>query len=66
MTTIDNDIDQPPNNYRQLPIVPNLIELLSEDKTYLRKNIVDGIYENAEQYLDVRLNSFSFFLFLHN
>ncbi len=60
-TTIQNDIGQPPDDYRQLSIVPNLEEILSQQRPYLRKNIVDGIYENAEQYLDVRFN-----LFIHN
>ena len=53
-TTTQNDIGQPPNHYRQLPIVPDVMEILSEQRPYLRKNIVDGIYENAQQYLDVR------------
>ena len=54
MTAIQNDIGQPPNHYRQLPIVPDVMEILSEQRPYLRKNIIDGIYANAEQYLDVR------------
>ncbi|CAF1167216.1 unnamed protein product [Rotaria sordida] len=53
ITTMQNDIGQPPNDYRQLHIVPDLMELLSEQRQYLRKNIVDGVYENAEQYLDI-------------
>ncbi|CAF4369011.1 unnamed protein product [Rotaria sp. Silwood2] len=52
-TTIQNNIGQPPDHYRQLPIIPDVMEILSEQRTYLRKNIVDGIYENAEQYLDI-------------
>ncbi|CAF2793462.1 unnamed protein product [Rotaria sp. Silwood2] len=51
--TTQHYIGQPPNNYRKLHIVPDLTELLSEQRPYLRKNIVDGIYENAEQYLDI-------------
>lgn len=51
-------VSQPPNDYRRLPIIPNLVELLAENKPYLRKNIVDGIYEDADQYLDV--------MFLHS
>ena len=55
MINMQYHMSQPPNNYRQLPIIPDLTELLSEQRPYLRKNIVDGIYENADQYLDVRL-----------
>lgn len=46
----------PPNHYRHIPVVPDVTEILSEHRSYLRKNIVDGTYENAEQYLDVRFN----------
>ncbi|CAF0975352.1 unnamed protein product [Rotaria sordida] len=52
-TIIKYDINQPPENYRHLSIVPTVKEILSEQQTYLRKNIVDGVYENAEQYLDI-------------
>ncbi len=46
----------PPDDYRQLPIVPDVREILSEQKTYLRENIVDGIYDDSEHYLDVNIN----------
>lgn len=39
-TTNDNiqyDIGPPPDDYRLLPIVPDVGEILSEQKTYLRK-----------------------------
>ncbi len=55
-TTIQNDIGPPPDDYRQLPIIPGVTEILSEQKTYLRKNIVDGVYTDPEQYLDVSVN----------
>ena len=56
LTTNEHDVSQSSSHYRQLPIIPDVIEILSEQRTPIRKNIVDGIYENAEQYLDVRLN----------
>lgn len=56
ITTNQNDTSQPSNGYRQLPIIPDMIEILSEQRAPIRKNIVDGIYENADQYLDVRLH----------
>lgn len=46
----------PPDDYRRLPVVPDVREILSEQKTYLRKNIVDGVYESPQQYLDVNIN----------
>lgn len=56
MTPIQNNISQSFNDYRQLSIVPDLAEILCCERPYLRKNITDGIYEDAEQYLDVGLN----------
>lgn len=53
-TTIHNSAGPPPDDYRHLPIIPNVNEILSEQKTYLRENIVDGVYESPEHYLDVR------------
>ena len=53
LTTVETFVGQPPNNYRQLPIIPNIMELLSDYKPFLRKNIVDGVYEDADHYLDV-------------
>ncbi|CAF3694346.1 unnamed protein product [Rotaria sp. Silwood1] len=53
IATIQNDSNQPSDDYHQLSVVPNLTEILSEQRPYLRKNIVDGIYENAQQYLDI-------------
>ncbi|UJR19289.1 hypothetical protein I4U23_022418 [Adineta vaga] len=50
---IISNIGQPPNNYRQLSIVPDIRELLSDERPYLRKNIINGVYENAQQYLDI-------------
>lgn len=59
VTNVDSYIDVPSYGYRQLPVVPGLEELLSEETPYLPKNIVAGSYENAEQYLDVRFYDFS-------
>ena len=62
-TTIENNLSQPFGDYRQLPIVPNVTEILSDRSVGLRKNIIDGSYDNAEQYLDVRLKINLIFLF---
>lgn len=58
-TTIQNDVSPPPDDYRQLAIIPNVNEILSEHKPYLRENIVKGIYQNPEHYLDVSDRSIS-------
>ncbi|CAM4958751.1 unnamed protein product [Rotaria socialis] len=47
------DKNPPPDDYRQLNIVPDVKEILSGTATYLRKNIVDGVYDNPRQYLDI-------------
>ena len=54
LTDNQNGHWHPLNQYRRLPIVPSVMEILSEQRPYLRENIVDGSYENAEHYLDVR------------
>ncbi|CAF2702168.1 unnamed protein product [Rotaria sp. Silwood2] len=49
----NNDNTPPLDDYRQLNIVPDIKEILSETTTYLRKNIIDGVYDNPHQYLDI-------------
>ncbi|CAF1076922.1 unnamed protein product [Adineta ricciae] len=53
VTTNENNFDQPPDDYRQLPIVPSINEIRLEKRPYLRKNIIDGIYESAKHYIDI-------------
>lgn len=36
-----------------LPIVPDVREILSEQRAYLRENIVNGVYQDPLHYLDV-------------
>lgn len=45
---------QPPENFRELPIVPTAEELNDTDVPFLRRNIIQGKYEDAEHYLDVQ------------
>ncbi|CAF0779112.1 unnamed protein product [Rotaria sordida] len=57
-TTTTNHIEYednppPPDDYRQLQIVPDVREILSEKRTYLRENIVDGVYKDPQHYLDI-------------
>ncbi len=43
----------PPDDFRNLPIVPTAEELLSEGKAFLRRIPDKGKYESAQQYLDI-------------
>jgi hypothetical protein len=61
-SNIQHDVGPPPDDYRLLPIVPDVTEILSEQVTYLRRNIVDGVYEDPQHYLDVSIDS-SFIVF---
>ena len=53
--TMRHETDLPPDNYRELSIIPDVREILSEKKPYLRANIVNGKYDSPEHYLDVIL-----------
>lgn len=53
------DVGAPPDDYRLLPVVPDVSEILSEERVYLRKNIVNGVYEDAQHYLDVSIDFLS-------
>ena len=44
----------PPNNFREISVVPRHDDIHSDDPVYLRRNKVDGAYENLEHYLDVQ------------
>ncbi|CAF0782423.1 unnamed protein product [Rotaria sp. Silwood1] len=48
-----NDGPPPPDDYRQLQIIPDVNEILSDRKVYLRRNIVNGIYNDPQHYLDI-------------
>ena len=54
---IEQDTVPPPDDYQLLPIVPDVREILSEQRTYLRRNIVDGAYEDSRHYLDVSIDN---------
>ena len=53
----EQDMTPPPDDYQLLPIVPDVREILSEQPPYLRRNIVDGAYEDPRHYLDVSIDS---------
>ncbi|XP_033626044.1 NFX1-type zinc finger-containing protein 1-like [Asterias rubens] len=45
---------QPPNNFREIPIIPDSLEIQKPTKPFLRKNILKGRYQDVEHYLDVQ------------
>ena len=54
-TTTQFDDDTESDDYRQLPIVPNVQEILWGDRPVLQKNIIDGTYNDSQHYLDVSI-----------
>jgi hypothetical protein len=51
---LDVDRREPPESFRQLSVIPTLIEITNSDHLFLRKNITHGAFENVEHYLDVQ------------
>ncbi|CAF1289347.1 unnamed protein product [Adineta steineri] len=51
-TTVQLDNDTELDNYRKLSIIPKLEEILYGNRPILQKNIIDGVYNNPEHYLD--------------
>ena len=49
-----NDEVDPPNNFRWLSVVPTQDDILHEGRPFLRRNKIDGSYNDAEHYLDVQ------------
>ena len=45
---------KPPNDFRDIPICPTSKEIISQERPFLRENILKGRYEDAEHYLDVQ------------
>uniref|UniRef100_UPI00358EECEB NFX1-type zinc finger-containing protein 1-like n=1 Tax=Myxine glutinosa TaxID=7769 RepID=UPI00358EECEB len=48
------DSKLPPDNFRHLSVVPSAEELQYNTKPFLRKNVEEGCYPDAETYLDVQ------------
>ena len=49
-----NDDVNPPEHFRWLTVVPTQEDILSEGRPFLRRNKIDGSYEDADHYLDVQ------------
>uniref|UniRef100_T1IT09 RZ-type domain-containing protein n=1 Tax=Strigamia maritima TaxID=126957 RepID=T1IT09_STRMM len=46
--------DEPPDDYRQTDIIPSIEEITAKGRPFLRPNIVQGAYKDADHYLDVQ------------
>nr|CAD7408893.1 unnamed protein product [Timema poppensis] len=51
---ITSQNDPPPNNFRNISVYPTPDDVLSEEKAFIRPNIVEGAYQSVEHYLDVQ------------
>ncbi|XP_064087988.1 NFX1-type zinc finger-containing protein 1-like isoform X2 [Macrobrachium nipponense] len=45
---------QPPNDFREMPVMPTSSEINDPEKPFLRRNIIQGQYDNIDHYLDVQ------------
>lgn len=45
---------KPPDDFRDISIIPSVEELLSPEPSFLRPNKQSGSYSDAEHYLDVQ------------
>ena len=50
---LDCETSEPPDLFKEISIIPSLSEITSNERIFLRKNIITGAYKNAEHYLDV-------------
>ena len=49
-----NDDVNPPEDFRRLSVVPTQEDILSGERPFLRRNKIDGSYNDVEHYLDVQ------------
>ena len=47
-------VGPPPEDFREMTIVPQYEDIYSQKEPYLRKNIVEGRYDDLDHYLDVQ------------
>lgn len=50
----DNEEEKPPDDFRRIPVYPTARDFDKDKTVFLRKNIIDGTYENVAHYLDVQ------------
>ena len=47
-------LEEPPDEFRAVDIVPSSQEVAKNEKPFLRSNIVDGSFKDLDQYLDIQ------------
>ena len=50
----ENDNAAPPDDFRELSVIPTQKDILTAERPFLRRNKIDGSYHDAEHYLDVQ------------
>nr|XP_006812408.1 PREDICTED: NFX1-type zinc finger-containing protein 1-like [Saccoglossus kowalevskii] len=51
---VDLSEEEPPNNFRDIPIFPDVKDIHMDVEPFIRPNIVSGGYKGVEHYLDVQ------------
>ncbi|XP_044270386.1 NFX1-type zinc finger-containing protein 1-like [Tribolium madens] len=46
--------EEPPDDFHQISVYPSTLELLGGTQVFLRKNVIEGPYKDANHYLDVQ------------
>ncbi|XP_066147854.1 NFX1-type zinc finger-containing protein 1-like isoform X2 [Euwallacea fornicatus] len=51
---IERKEPEPPNNYREIDIIPNAEEVVTTESPFLRENIIDRAFDSVDHYLDIQ------------
>lgn len=52
---VSNDEEMlPPNNFREMSVYPTSEEVIYPDRSFVRRNKIDGPYNDVEEYLDIQ------------
>ena len=49
-----NDDAAPPDDFRELSIIPSRGDIYIQEQPFLRRNIIEGRYRDVDHYLDVQ------------
>lgn len=50
----DVNLLEPPDDFRDIPVLPTAVDITQTERPYFRKNIVQGKYMDGHHYLDVQ------------
>ncbi|ENN75903.1 hypothetical protein YQE_07545, partial [Dendroctonus ponderosae] len=53
---LDQAMAEPPDDFRQIEIIPCAQEILSDESPFLRPNIIDRPFSDINQYLDIQFS----------